>query len=494
MTKYLLAIDQGTTNSRAIIFNQAGQLVAQAERSMTQYYPSAGWVEHDPEEMVKNTLDCCKQVLQKAALTIQSIVAIGMSNQRETTIIWDKRTGLPIHHAIVWQDRRTSDFCQALLPHQARVQAKTGLLLDPYFSASKIAWLLDHIPNARQRAENGELLFGTVDTYLLWKLTKGQAHLTDITNASRTLLFNLQTKSWDQELLSLFNIPSCLLPTIVPNAYHFGDLHPDFLGAAIPIMGMVGDQQAATIGQACFEPGMVKATFGTGCFLMLNSGTQAVKSHDGLLTTVAYQLEGQTIYGVEGSMFCAGIIIKWLRDKLKLIASAAETETLAASIPHTDGVYMLPAFTGLGAPYWQPNARGALLGMTLNTTPAHIVRAALESLAYQVQDLLQTMLKNTNMSLQTLRVDGGMVANNWFLQFLADQLQINVERPQCIETTALGAAYVAGLQAGVFAQQAEVAALWQQQACFSPQITSALSHERYAEWRQAIDAVISRVD
>jgi len=493
MQYYLLAIDQGTTNSRAIIFNQAGVPVSQHEIPLKQDFPHNGWVEQDPEEIVTNTIECCRETLKKANLSPKSIAAIGISNQRETTIIWHKTTGKPIYPAIVWQDRRTSDICEQYKKHpiHQRILEKTGLLLDPYFSATKIKWILDHVKEAREQAERGELLFGTVDTYLLWKLTRGKVHATDATNASRTLLFDIQNQIWDKEILHAFNIPANLLPDVLDNAAHFGNMDASILGASIPITGMAGDQQAATVGQACFLPGMVKATYGTGCFMLLNTGSQFIQSKNKLLSTVAYRLENKVTYGLEGSIFSAGVIIKWLRDTLKMISTAAETETLAKNIPNTEGVYLVPAFTGLGAPYWDPLARGMLSGLTRNSGRAHIARAALESIGYQTYDLLEAITNDYQSSFSTLRVDGGMVANNWLLQFIADMLNVEVQRPHCIETSALGAAYLAGLQVGMYQSLDEIANKWQMNATFLPIISTSQRNELYQGWKRAIKKALS---
>ncbi len=485
---YLLAIDQGTTNSRAILFNQESELVCHYDISLAQSFPQPGWVEQNPEEMFDHTLLCCREVLKQAKLSAKEIAAIGISNQRETTVIWDRQTGLPIYPAIVWQDRRTTAICQALAAKglAARFQEKTGLLLDPYFSATKILWILDRVPGARQRAERGELLFGTVDTYLIWKLTQGAVHATDPTNASRTLLFNLKSQTWDAEILELLQIPRSLLPEVRDNASSFGKVHPDFLGGAIAIAGVAGDQQAAAFGQACFSPGTVKATYGTGAFLLLNTGKEIVSSKNQLLATVAYRLAGEVSYGLEGSIFCAGTTIKWLRDTLHLIYTAEETEILAQEIENNEGVYMVPAFTGLGAPYWDPEARGAIVGLTRNSGRAHLVRAGLESVAYQTRDLVEAMQGDLAAPLHTLRVDGGMVANHWLLQFIADQLSLEIERPQCIETSALGVAYLAGLTIGLYSSLDEVARLRKINRTYRPQLPEAERRKLYEGWQTAV--------
>lgn len=491
MTQYLLAIDQGTTSSRAILFSLRGEPLCQHQIDLNVFYPQTGWVEQNPEELWNNTYLCCQEVLKKSHLTARDIAAIGISNQRETTIIWDKKSGKPIYPAIVWQDRRTSELCQTLAQNKLlnKLQEKTGLLLDPYFSATKIMWILDHIPNARQKAERGELLFGTVDTFLLWNLTDGKIHATDATNASRTMLFNIHTQQWDDEILSVLKIPKNMLPDVLDSSAHFGDTSKKLFGDSIPIRGMAGDQQAATIGQACFSEGMIKSTYGTGCFILLNTGSHALQSKNKLLTTIAYRLDNKVTYGLEGSIFCAGATVKWLRDTLKIIKTAAETESLAESVHDTQGVYLVPAFTGLGAPYWQPEARGAILGLTRNSGIPHIVRAALEAVAYQTRDLLNAMMKDGMKGLTELRVDGGMVANHWLLQFLADILNLTVQRAKCIETSALGVAYLAGLNAGVFQSLDEISSLWQSDATCHPVMSMSEQQSFYDGWLKALRCI-----
>lgn len=492
VTPYLLAIDQGTTSSRAIIFKH-GQVVSLHQIDLTQYFPADGWVEQEPEEMWLNTLECCRQALKKASLVAKDIAAIGITNQRETTILWDRKTGQPIYRAIVWQDRRTSQLCKRLAKHpiSSKLQEKTGLLLDPYFSATKIMWLLDQVPEARERAARGELAFGTVDSYLLWRLTQGKVHATDATNASRTLLFNIQTQVWDQEILNAFEIPAAILPEVLDSSAEFGVAHAEFLGAPIPIAAMIGDQQAATVGQACFSPGMVKSTYGTGCFMLLNTGSQFIRSQQHLLTTIAYRLRGQVTYGLEGSIFSAGVTVKWLRDKLKLIKTAAETETLAESIQDNGGVYLVPAFTGLGAPYWDPDARAMIFGLTRNSGIEQIVRAALEAVGYQTRDLLKAMAEDSQTQLSILRVDGGMVVNNWLLQFLADILNLTIHRPACVETTALGAAYLAGLQTGLYQSLEDIGQSWQVNQSYVPKRDNVWRETAYKGWSKAISSVVN---
>lgn len=494
MTSYLMAIDQGTTSSRTLIFSKQGEVISQHQMDLTQSYPFDAWVEQNPDEIWDNSIKCCQVALKKSQLSANEIAAIGISNQRETTIIWDRHTGKPIYPAIVWQDRRTASLCKqfAKQPIHHELQKKTGLLLDPYFSLTKIIWLLDHIPDARERAEKGELAFGTVDTFLIWRLTKGKAHVTDATNASRTLLFNIHTQTWDNDILNAFHVPKALLPTVLDSSADFGYMDAEFLGEKIKITGVAGDQQAATVGQACFHEGMIKSTYGTGCFMLLNTGAKPIFSKNQLLATVAYRLENKVTYGLEGSIFSAGVTVKWLRDSLNLIETAAETESLALTVPDTGGVYLVPGFTGLGAPYWDPEARGAILGLTRNSSLAHLVRAALESVCYQTRDLLHAMQKDSDAHLEKLRVDGGMVVNNWLLQFLADILNIEVERPRCVETSALGAAYLAGLYVGVYQSLEEIAELWQMETRFSPHMETAKREYLYTGWKKSVARVLTK--
>ncbi len=489
---YLLAIDQGTTSTRAIIFTSRGEPISQHQIEIQQFFPQPGWIEQDPTEIWQSTYQCCQQALKKANLSAADIVAIGITNQRETTVFWDKQTGKPIYPAIVWQDRRTSVLCQQWANDKAfeNIQQKTGLLLDPYFSATKLVWLLQNVKHAREQAERGELLFGTVDTFLLWHLTGGKVHATDATNASRTLLFNIHTQEWDTEILRALAIPAILLPQVLDSSAHFGDTSAALFGKPIPIRGIAGDQQAATIGQACFSEGMIKSTYGTGCFMLMNTGATALQSKNKLLTTVAYRLESKVTYGLEGSIFCAGATVKWLRDTLKIIQTSAETEELAKSIKHTEGVYLVPAFTGLGAPYWDANARGAIFGLTRNSGRAHIARAALEAVCYQTYDLLQAMLKDGVKELKTLRVDGGMTANNWLLQFLADILNVTVQRSRCLETSALGVAYLAGLNAGIFQSLDDISKLWQCNANYTPTMLPAQQESFYQGWLNAMKRIL----
>ena len=491
MSRYLLAIDQGTTSSRAIIFDLDGHIIATSQQEFEQIFPQDGWVEHDPEAIWDTTEATCREALKKAALSASDILSIGITNQRETTIVWDKNTGKPVYNAIVWQDRRTSGRCLSLKQQSGLVEklaAKTGLLLDPYFSATKIEWILDNVTGARSRAESGELLFGTVDSFLLWRLTGGEQHATDATNASRTLLFNIHDNQWDKELLELFNVPACMLPDVRDCAADYGQSRADLFGAEIAIGGIAGDQQAALIGQACFEPGMAKSTYGTGCFMVMNTGTEALQSKNRLLTTIGYRVNGQTHYALEGSIFMAGATIQWIRDGLQLISNAKETQALAEETGADNPVYMVPAFTGLGAPYWDPEARGAIFGLTRDTGIKEIVTAGLQSVCYQTRDLLQAM-EQDGIKPASLRVDGGMVVNNWLVQFLADTLGVAIERPQVTETTALGAAYLAGLQAGAYESLEQVAELWHNEAHFAPLLDEETRQRLYLGWQDAVQKV-----
>ena len=493
MRNLILALDQGTTSSRSMLFNKDFSICGQSQKEFAQHFPDSGWVEHDPMDIWRTTLETSKEVIANAGITSSDIAAIGITNQRETTLIWDRKTGLPIYNAIVWQDRRTAALCTELkrLNHEALVSERTGLLLDPYFSATKIAWILDNIPNARPRAERGELAFGTVDTWLLWNLTDGQSHATDATNASRTLLYNIHSGQWDDDLLDLFNVPRQLLPEVKDSAADFGST--ELFGKPIKIYGIAGDQHAATIGQACFEPGMMKSTYGTGCFALLNTGTTAVKSNNRMLTTIAYKLEGKTTYALEGSIFIAGAAVQWLRDGLGIIESAKQSGELAAQADDHQQVYMIPAFTGLGAPWWDADARGALIGLTRGTGPAEISRAALESVCYQTLDLLNAMQADWGDSATTvLRVDGGMVSSDWTMQRLADILQAQVDRPVIAETTALGAAWLAGSRAGVWPDQAGFANSWQLDKSFAPQMDKPERDCKVAGWDIAVKRVLTQ--
>lgn len=492
MKSHILAIDQGTTSSRAVIFDLKGNPVASAQEEFKQHFPNNGWVEHDANEIWQSSLDTSRQAIENAGISTGDILGIGIANQRETTILWDRQTGEPIANAIVWQDRRTADYCEQLRQqgHEQTVQNKTGLLLDPYFSATKIRWLLDSIPGTRKRAEAGELAFGTVDSFLLWKLSNGKSHYTDATNASRTLLFNIHEQCWDDELLELFDIPKQILPEVKDCTAEFGFSDTNLFGEPLPILGIAGDQQAALIGQGCFDAGMAKSTYGTGCFFMLNTGTAALPSQNRLLTTVAYRLNGVTHYALEGSIFIAGAAVQWLRDGLHLINNAEETEELAKQTDSNHGVYLVPAFTGLGAPYWDPEARGAMFGLTRDTGIKELVTAGLESVCYQTKDL-QKAMEADGQRPTNLRVDGGMTKNNWVLQSLADILNATIDRPSCVETTALGAAYLVALQAGVFKSTDDIQALWQLDQRFEPNLNKSERDRRYKGWLDAVSRVRS---
>ena len=488
MADYILAIDQGTTSSRALIFDSTGNQVSVGQQEFTQHFPENGWVEHEPEEIWKTTLDSCHTALKQAGISASNILCIGITNQRETTVVWDRTTGEAIHRAIVWQDRRTASYCNGLKKDAAlveKIQQRTGLLLDPYFSATKLRWILNEVPGARERANKGELAFGTIDSYLLWRLTNGKSHATDATNASRTMLFNIETQQWDAELLELFDIPESVLPEVKDCAADFGLCDAELLGAEIPISGMIGDQQAAAFGQGCFSEGMAKSTYGTGCFLLMNTGSNILVSNNQLLGTVAYRLNGETSYAIEGSIFMAGATMQWIRDGLQLIDKAADCEELAEQTSDDLSVYLVPAFTGLGAPYWDPDARGAIFGMTRDTGVKEIVTAALLSVCYQTRDLVEAIAAD-GASLQTLRVDGGMVANDYMCQKLADILNVEVHRPVITETTALGAAYMAGLQQGLFGSLDEIARKWQLDRDYKPSQSEAWRQKRYLGWQDAV--------
>ena len=486
--KYVLALDQGTTSSRAILFDARGRAVASAQRELTQHFPQPGWVEHDPDEIWRTQLACGREVLAGAGIAPGDVVAIGITNQRETTLLWDRTSGRPLAPAIVWQDRRTAGHCAELKAagHEALFRSRTGLVLDPYFSGTKLAWLLAAIPGARQRAERGELAFGTVDSWLVWQLTGGRRHVTDSSNASRSLLFDIRRGVWDDELLGLLDIPRALLPEVVPGSGPVATCDRDLFGAEIAIAGIAGDQQAATFGQACFAPGMAKNTYGTGCFMLMNTGASATASTRGLLTTVAWDNGGGIVFALEGSVFMAGAITQWLRDGLGIIRSTGEIEALAGSVPDAGGVVMVPAFSGLGAPWWDPGARGTLLGMTRGTSHAHIARAALDAIALQSADLAGAMVADSGIALAELRVDGGAARNNLLMQLQADLLGVPVVRPVVTETTALGAAYLAGIGVGLWAGQEEVAAQWQLERRFEPGISDAERTERSDRWRAAV--------
>jgi glycerol kinase len=491
---HILAIDQGTTSSRAIIFDAAMSVVATAQEEFPQHYPTSGWVEHDPADLWSSVAGTARSAIEKAGLSAADIAAIGITNQRETTLIWDRETGQPIHNAIVWQDRRTADLCQQMKDAglEPMVTHRTGLLLDPYFSGTKVKWLLDHVDGARARAERGELLFGTVDCFLIWKLTGGRVHATDATNAARTLLYNIREGCWDTEICGHLGVPLAMLPEVRDCAADYGVTRADLFGREIPILGVAGDQQSATVGQACFAPGMMKSTYGTGCFALLNTGDTLVESRNRLLGTIAYRLDGRTTYALEGSIFIAGAVVQWLRDGLKIIREAKETQPLAEAADAGQDVILVPAFVGLGAPYWNPDCRGAVYGLTRNSGPAEMAKAALESVGYQTRDLLEAMRSDWKGAAGgVLRVDGGMSASDWAMQFLSDIIGAEVDRPKVRETTALGAAWLAGMKAGVYPDQAEFAKTWALERRFQPAMDEAVRAVKYARWRRAVDATIS---
>ena len=489
---YLLALDQGTSSSRSIVFDEDGRIVVQAQQELPQIFPRPGWVEHDPMEIWRGQLATARQALGMAGLKASEIRAVGITNQRETTVIWHRKTGQPLHHAIVWQDRRAEATCAQLREqgHEALIQSRTGLLIDAYFSGTKLKWLLDHVPGARAQADRGELAFGTIDSWLIWQLTGGAVHATDVSNASRSMLFNVHTNQWDDELLALLDIPASLMPIVKPSSAHFGEIRPDLLGHGIAIGGVAGDQQSALFGQACFKAGMAKNTYGTGCFMLMHTGKQFQLSRNGLLTTSAAQTTVQTEFAMEGSVFVGGAVVQWLRDGLNAIKGSAEVEALAQSVPDSGGVMMVPAFTGLGAPYWKPKARGTITGLTRGTTVAHVARAALESIAYQSAALLLAMSRDAVASgaapVAELRVDGGACVNDLLMQFQADLLGIPVIRPSVTETTALGAAYLAGLSSGVYRNTDELANLWQAERTFVPTLGAERAAGLMAQWEHAV--------
>ncbi len=495
MTGYVIAIDQGTTSSRAIVFDASMNVAGVGQQEFTQHFPQSGWVEHDAEEIWQSVVATCRTAIAAAGIAPSDIAAVGITNQRETTLAWDRKTGKPVYNAIVWQDRRTASFCEELKSKglEPLFTAKTGLLLDPYFSGTKMAWLLDNVAGLRERAAAGEICFGTIDSWLIWNLTDGAVHATDATNASRTLMYNIAENDWDDELLDALGVPKAILPSVKDCADDFGVAGAEVFGAAVPILGVAGDQQAATIGNACFQPGMMKSTYGTGCFALLNTGTEFVPSSNRLLTTIAYRLDGETIYALEGSIFVAGAAVQWLRDGLKVIGDAAESGGLASQADDGHHVYLVPAFTGLGAPHWDPDARGAIFGVTRNTGPAELARAALESVAYQTLDLLEAMRGDwSDVDTDTvLRVDGGMVASDWTMQYLADILQAPVDRPKILETTALGAAWLAGWKSGVWPDQSEFAKVWALDTRFEPRLGIDVRNQRVAGWREAVARTLS---
>ncbi len=494
--RHVLALDQGTTSSRAIIFDETGRAVAAAQREFAQHYPEPGWVEHDPDDLWRTQREVAREALAASRLKAEDLVACGIANQRETTLVWDRQTGRPIHRAIVWQDRRTAEFCRELkeVGAESLVRKRTGLVIDPYFSGTKLAWILDNVPGARSRAERGELAFGTVDSWLVWQLSQSRTHVTDPSNASRTLLFNIHLGDWDPELLRLLRVPRAILPDVYPSSHAFGMIAPSVLGAAVPITGIAGDQQAALFGQGCHRRGMAKNTYGTGCFMLLHTGDRAVESKAGLVATAAAQLgraldarDADREYALEGSVFIAGAVVQWLRDELKFFESSAQVERLANEVLDTGGVYVVPAFAGLGAPHWDPHARGAIVGLTRGSSRAHLARAALESIAYQSADVLEAMQKDAGERLAELRVDGGAAANDLLMQFQADILGVPVVRPKVLETTALGAAYLAGLATGVWGSKKEIAEQWRIDRAFEPRMSRDEAESRLARWRRAIE-------
>lgn len=497
MSKYILAIDQGTTSSRAIIFNESRQIIGVGQKEFKQYFPKSGWVEHDPEEIFQSVVSTCKQAIRKAEIKASEIAAIGITNQRETTVLWDKTTGKPVYNAIVWQDRRTAETCNALKKagHEKTFKQKTGLLLDPYFSGTKISWMLNIIKGLRAKCEKGQIAFGTIDSFLIWRLTGGRSHATDATNASRTLMYNINSNKWDSGLLNLLNVPSSILPTVLDCSDDFGTTDKSVLGAEIPILGVAGDQQAAAIGNACFKPGMIKSTYGTGCFALMNTGDKKVSSKNKLLSTIAYRLNGKTTYALEGSIFMAGASVQWLRDGLGIVKKAEQTGEMAANADIGQDVYMVPAFVGLGAPYWDAEARGAIFGLTRATGPNEIAKATLEAVCYQTHDLITAMHKDwrSPTSRKTvLRVDGGMVASDWTMQFLADILNAPVDRPQILETTALGVAWLAGSRAGIWPNMIEFSKSWDLERKFIPKMKAISRKRKLAGWRDAVSRTLTR--
>ncbi|MCG0275405.1 MAG: glycerol kinase GlpK [Thermosediminibacteraceae bacterium] len=493
MTRYIMALDQGTTSSRAIIFDENGSIVSVAQKEFTQIYPKPGWVEHDPMEIWGSQIGVAREALEKARISPDQIVAIGITNQRETTIVWDKNTGKPVYNAIVWQCRRTAPICDDLKSRGLAdmIRRKTGLVVDAYFSGTKIKWILDNVEGAREKAERGELLFGNVDTWLIWNLTGGKVHVTDYSNASRTMIFNIHTLDWDDDILRELGIPRAMLPEVKPSSFIYGHTDRDIFGAEVPIAGDAGDQQAALFGQACYKPGMAKNTYGTGCFMLMNTGEKAVESQSGLLTTIAWGVNGKVEYALEGSIFIAGAVVQWLRDELRIIDNSAQSEEYATKVEDTNGVYLVPAFVGLGAPYWDMYARGVIVGLTRGAKREHIIRAALESIAYQTRDVLEAMQKDSGIMLTNLKVDGGAVANNFLMQFQADILGVPVSRPKVTETTALGAAYLAGLAVGYWKDMDEIATKWQIDREFKPAMAEEKREKLYAGWKKAVERALA---
>ena len=492
MAKYIMALDAGTTSNRCCLFNEAGEVCSMAQKEFTQYFPQPGWVEHDAGEIWSTQLEVARQAMENIGATAANIAAIGITNQRETTIVWDKKTGEPICRAIVWQCRRTSKYCDELKAKglTESFRNKTGLVIDAYFSGTKLRWILENIPGARQRAEAGELLFGTVETWLIWKLTGGKAHVTDYSNASRTMLFNINTLQWDEDILRELNIPKCMLPEVRPSSCVYGEALPQFFGAGIPIAGAAGDQQAALFGQTCFAPGEAKNTYGTGCFLLMNTGKTPVFSRNGLVTTIAWGLNGEVEYALEGSIFVAGAALQWLRDELRLIDSAPDSEYMARKVPDTNGCYVVPAFTGLGAPHWDQYARGAIVGLTRGVNKYHIIRATLDSLCYQTHDVLRAMEADSGIKLTALKVDGGASANNYLMQTQSDIIDAPVQRPKCVETTAMGAAYLAGLAVGYWKDREDVRKNWAIERTFTPGISHEQRDKRLRGWNKAVKCAL----
>ena len=488
MGKYIMALDAGTTSNRCILFDQKGQIVSLAQKEFTQRFPKPGWVEHDANEIWSTMLGVAVEAMQKAGASYEDIAAIGITNQRETTIVWDKKTGEPVYNAIVWQCRRTSEYCDSLMERGLvdRFREKTGLVIDAYFSATKLKWILDEVPGVRERAERGDLYFGTVETWLIWKMTKGKIHVTDYTNASRTMLFNIHTLKWDEDILKELNIPLCMLPEVRPSSCVYGETASTYFGGPIPIAGAAGDQQAALFGQTCYAPGEAKNTYGTGCFLLMNTGEKPVSSTHGLVTTIAWGIGDKITYALEGSIFVGGAAIQWLRDEMKLIANAAESEAVAQEVTDTNGCYVVPAFTGLGAPYWDQYARGAIVGLTRGCNRAHIVRATLDSLTYQTYDVLNAMRADSGIALASLKVDGGASANNYLMQTQADVIGAPVLRPRCVETTAMGASYLAGLAVGIWSSPREVARNWSVDRTFQPELEPEERDRRLTGWHRAV--------
>ena len=491
---FILAIDQGTTSSRSIIFDENFRIVGTAQEEFTQHFPQSGWVEHNPKDLLETTINTCTSALNSASIDPKNIAAIGITNQRETTLVWDKYTGEPAYNAIVWQDRRTASYCEELREKgfEKKITESTGLLLDPYFSSTKLAWILDNVEGVRERAEAGNLLFGTVDTYLIWHLTGCQSHVTDATNAARTMLYDIRNGFWSTEICDMLNIPIKMLPEVYDCSADFGITSPEFFGVSLPIKGVAGDQHAATLGQACFEPGMMKSTYGTGCFALLNTGNTMVTSHNRMLTTIGYQLDGKITYALEGSIFIAGAVVQWLRDGLKILAKASESDDLARLSDKSQNLILVPAFTGLGAPYWNAECRGAVYGLTRNSGPAEFSKAALESVGFQTRDLLEAMISDWKSDAKggVLRVDGGMSASNWTMQFLSNILNAPVDRPEVLETTAMGVAWLAGMRVGFYPEQSEFAKSWSLEKRFRPDMRDDLREKRYKDWKSAVAATL----